>query len=220
MSKSDIAIVVDSTANVPAEYLEKYNIHVIPLRVNWPGEALESLQDLKEISPTEFFERVEKSGEIPTTSQPSPGEFVEFFSRIGKDTKNILAVLVSDKLSGTFKSAQFALNMVEDLNIELIDSKNGAMGMVLIALQAAEAVEQGKSLREAAEIARAAVEVTRTWFVVDTLEFLHRGGRVSGTKKMIGTILDMKPLLHVVDGSMELFGTVRTIHKGHYARPG
>ena len=213
MGNPSIAILVDSTANIPAQYVEQYNIHTMPLRVNWPGEEIESLKDLKEINPDDFYKRLKESKDIPTTSQPSPGEFIELFSKIGETSKDILAILVSDKLSGTFKSAQFALNMVEDLNIVLIDSKNGAMGMGLIALKAARLIESGLPLSEVTKLAREYVETTRSWFVVETLEFLHKGGRVSGTKRMIGTILDMKPLLHLVDGALELFGTVRTMTK-------
>ena len=206
-----IAVVVDSTANIPPEYIKEHNFHILPLRVNWPGEAVESLKDLKEIEPAEFYRRLKTEKDLPTTAQPSPGEFMEFFSDIGKKSKDIIAILISDKVSGTVKSAQFALNMVEDLNIEIIDSKNLAMGMGLIALKAAEDVAAGKSFTEVAKQTRDYVETVRSWAVVDTLEYLHKGGRVSGTRKMIGTILDMKPLLHIVDGSIELFGTVRTI---------
>jgi DegV family protein with EDD domain len=213
MAKSKIAIVVDSTAGIPQELINKHNIFVMPLRVNWPGDPLVSYKDIVELSPANFFEKLKDSAEVPTTSQPSPGEFVEFFREIGKEYKDIVAILVSAELSGTMKSAQFALNMLEDVNVELVDSKNVGMGMGIIALEAAVQAAEGVNLKEIVRLAHEAVDKSRQWVVVDTLEYLHRGGRVSGSKKMIGTMLSMKPLLHVVEGRIELFGTVRTFRK-------
>lgn len=213
MAKSKIAIVVDSTANIPAELIKKHNIHVMPLRVNWPGDPIVSYKDIVDLAPAEFYEKLKTSKVIPTTSQPSPGEFVEFFGEIGETHKEIVAVLVSGEISGTMKSAQFALNMLEDVNIELVDSKSVGMAMGTIALMAAEQAEAGKDIEEIANFARESAEKTRSWIAVETLEYLHKGGRVSGSKKMIGTMLSMKPLLHLVDGRLELFGTVRTMKK-------
>lgn len=213
MPKSKIAIVVDSTAGIPQELIKKHNIYVMPLRVNWPGDPIVSYKDIVELSPTEFFEKLKNSDEIPTTSQPSPGEFVEFFGEIGESHKEIVAILVSNELSGTMKSAEFALNMLEDVTVELVDSKTTGMGMGIIALLAAEQAEAGGNLQEIIRQAKLAVEKSRQWVVVNTLEYLHKGGRVSGSKKMIGTMLSMKPLLHVIDGRIELFGTVRTFNK-------
>lgn len=211
MAQDDIAILIDSTANIPAPYVDEYKFHVMNLRVNWPGESIESQTDAKEIEAEGFFDRLRASKELPTTSQPSPGEFMQMFAEIGKTHKKVLAILVSEKISGTVKSAQFALNMAEDMQIEIVDSKNAGTGMAMIAFKAAEAVQNGSSLAEAAAAAREAAERTRTWFVVDTLEYLHKGGRLSGTRKLIGTLMDMKPLLHMVDGAPELFGTVRSL---------
>lgn len=213
MPKSKIAIVVDSTAGIPQELIKKHNIYVMPLRVNWPGDPIVSYRDIVELSASEFFEKLKSSNEIPTTSQPSPGEFVEFFGEIGKEHKQIVAILVSSELSGTMKSAQFALNMLEDVNVELVDSKTTGMGMGIIALQAAELAEAGANVEEIVRQTEISVEKSRQWVVVDTLEYLHKGGRVSGSKKMIGTMLSMKPLLHVIEGRIELFGTVRTFKK-------
>lgn len=213
MSSSDTVLVADSTANLPADLIAQHNIRVMPLRVVWPGDDVVGLKDIVEVKPSEFFERLSSSQEFPTTAQPSPGEFVEFFAEAGKEARNIIAVLVSEKLSGTIRSAEFALNMVDDLNIEIVDTKNVSLGAGMIVMAAARAIEQGKDAGQVATIARDSADRTRSWFVVDTLEYLHRGGRVSSTKKMIGSMLNMKPLLHVVDGNLELFGTVRTMKK-------
>ncbi|MEK6221501.1 MAG: DegV family protein, partial [Chloroflexota bacterium] len=189
------------------------DIHIMPLRVNWPGDSIVSFRDIVELSSTEFFERLKASKQLPTTSQPSPGEFVEFFEEVAQDYDEILAIFVSEVLSGTIKSAQFAINSLEDLKIELVDSKTTSNGLGIIVLQCADMVKEGKKLGEIIQFAKDSAEKTRTWLMVDTMEYLHKGGRVSGSKKMIGNLLSMKPLIHFVDGKMELFGTVRTRRK-------
>jgi DegV family protein with EDD domain len=213
MAKSKIAIVTDSTANLSKDLQKINDIHVMPLRINWPGDPIMSLKDIVEFSPSEFYEKFESSPEIPTTSQPSPGEFVEFFQEIAKDHDQIVAVLVSAELSGTIKSAEFALNMLDDVQIELVNSKTTGSAMGEIAVLCAEMKKKGKNVEEITKFANEAAEITRTWLMVDTMDYLHKGGRVSGSKKMIGNVLSMKPLIHFVDGKMELFGSVRTKKK-------
>lgn len=213
MPNTKIAIVTDSTANLSKDLVEINNLHVMPLRINWPGDDLVSYRDIVEISTDEFYKKLKDSPEIPTTSQPSPGEFTEFFKEIAKDYDEIVAILVSDDLSGTMKSAQFALNMVEDVQIELVNSKTTGSAMGTIVLLCAEMARAGKSQAEIVAFARDSADVSRTWLMVDTMDYLHKGGRVSGSKKMMGNLLNMKPLIHFVDGKMELFGTVRTKRK-------
>ncbi len=213
MAKQKIAIVTDSTANIPKDLLKIHDIFVMPLRVNWPGDPIVSFRDIVELSPSEFYDQLEKSPDIPTTSQPSPGEFVEFFTEIAKDYDQIIAILVSDKLSGTMKSAQFAINSVDNVEIDLVNSKATGSAMGTIVIQCAGMVKEGKKSQEIIEFAQEAAETSRTWLMVDTMDYLHKGGRVSGSKKMLGNMLSMKPLIHFVDGNLELFGTVRTKKK-------
>jgi len=193
--------------------IEINDLHVMPLRINWPGDEIVSFRDIVEFSPAEFYEKLKESPEIPTTSQPSPGEFTEFFKEIAEDYDEIIAILVSAELSGTIKSAQFALNSVDNVNIELVDSKTTGAAMGTIILLCAEMLQAGKDAAEIVAFAKEAAEMTRSWLMVDTMDYLHKGGRVSGSKKMIGNMLSMKPLIHFVDGKMELFGTVRTKRK-------
>ena len=213
MSNAKIAIVTDSTANISKDLIKINDLHVMPLRINWPGDPIDSFRDIVEFSPTEFYKKLKLSSEIPTTSQPSPGEFTEFFKEIAKDYDEILAILVSEKLSGTMKSAEFALNSVENVNIELVDSKTTGAAMGTIVLHCADMARAGKSMAEITAFAHEAAVITRSWLMVDTMDYLHKGGRVSGSKKMIGNMLSMKPLIHFVDGKMELFGSVRTKKK-------
>lgn len=210
MSKAKVAVVVDSTSYIPPALVSKYNIHVIPQILNWEGS---SLRDDVDIKPDAFYARLATAKEMPTTSQPSAGEFHEFFSKVAETADSIVAVLISKSLSGTQASAQAAADMMEDYPIEIVDSESAAMGLGYMALAAARAAENGADHKEAAEAARALVKKMRVLFVVDTLEFLHRGGRIGGAQRLIGSMLSIKPILHLVDGKIEPLASVRTKKK-------
>ncbi len=210
MSKANVAVVVDSTSYIPPKLVEKYNIHVIPQILNWEGS---SLRDDVDIKPDDFYDRLSNAKEMPTTSQPSAGEFHEFFSKVAETADSIVAVLISKSLSGTQASAQAAADMMDGYPIEIVDSESAAMGLGYMALAAARAAENGADYKEAAEAARALVKKVRVLFVVDTLEFLHRGGRIGGAQRLIGSMLSIKPILHLVDGKIEPLASVRTKKK-------
>jgi len=210
MSKAKVAVVVDSTAYIPSDLVTQYNLHVIPQILNWKGE---SLKDKIDISASEFYERLKTAKEMPTTSQPSAGEFYEFFSKVAETADSIVAVLISKPLSGTQASAHAAAEMMSDYPIEIVDSRSTAMGLGFMALAAARAAENGADYKQAAETARALVPKMRLIFVVDTLEFLHRGGRIGGAKRLVGSMLSVKPVLHLNDGRIEPLASVRTKRK-------
>lgn len=210
MSKKKVALVIDSTANLPEEFVEKYNIFVIPLIVNWAGE---SLYDGVDITPTAFYERLTKAKEMPSTSQPSAGEFVEIFTKAAETAESILCLTISSELSGTFASANAARAMLEDIPIEIVDTRSTVMAMGFMALKAAEAIENGADLAEAAQAARDLIPKVRILFVVDTLEFLHRGGRIGGASRLFGSVLSIKPVLTLDDGRIETLEKIRTKRK-------
>lgn len=210
MAKEKVAIVVDSTAYIPTDLVEKYNLHLIPLIVNWEGKGY---RDNVDITPDEFYTRLKTAKEMPTTSQPSAGEFYELFSKLSESYESIVAVLISGELSGTLASAVAARDMMPDFPIELVDSRATTMGLGFMVLAAARAVENGADYKEAAAVARSLVDKMRLIFVLDTLEFLHRGGRIGGAKRFFGSMLAIKPLLHLVDGRVEPLASVRTKRK-------
>jgi DegV family protein with EDD domain len=210
MSKDEVAIIVDSTAYLPAELITEYNLHVIPLYLNWAGE---SLRDNVDITPEEFYKRLQEAKEMPTTSQPSAGEFVELFSRVAEAADSIVGVFISSELSGTVASAHAAAEMMEDTPIEIVDSYSASMGLGYITLAAARAVANGADHAAAATAARALVPQTQLLFMVDTLEFLHRGGRIGGARRFVGSMLSIKPVLHLVEGRIEPLASVRTKRK-------
>ncbi len=210
MSKESVAIVVDSTADINPELVKKYNIHVIPQILNWEGE---SLKDKIDITADAFYKRLAQTKATPTTSQPSAGEFYEFFSKVAETADSIVAVLLSDQLSGTLASARAAVDMMGDYPIELVDSRFISMGLGFMAIKAAQAAQSGASMAEVAAAAGALIPHMNLVFVADTLEYLHRGGRIGGAKRLVGSILSVKPVLHVDNGRVEPFASIRTKKK-------
>lgn len=211
MAKRKVAIVTDSTAFLPRHLLEQYDLHVIPLNLHW---GQENLRDVEDISPGEFYVRLQKSDLIPTTSQPSAGRFLTFFQDVAKTADSIVAVLLSEKLSGTVASAHAAVEMMEgDYPIEVVDSRSASLGVGLVTLAAARAAEKGLDYQEVAEVARTLSPHVRVIFVVDTLEYLHKGGRIGGAKRLLGSVLSIKPLLQLREGEIEALASVRTKRK-------
>ena len=208
MSKT--AFVVDSTAYIPPNQVQQFDIKVIPQVLIWDGETL---LDGVDIQPTAFYERLRESKTMPTTSQATLEAFKEVFAPLVAEGRPILAILVSDKLSGTIQSAEQAKAEFPDAKIVIIDSEAAAMALGFQVLAAARGAREGKSFDEVAEIARRAKEQTGVLLVVDTLEFLHRGGRIGGASRLIGTALSMKPVLELQDGVLDVVERVRTRSK-------
>ncbi len=211
MSTKPIAIVTDSTAYLPPDVRERLDIPVIPLNVLWGGEVL---KDGVDIDPPTFYRRLQTAKVMPTTSQPSAGEFVEFFRRVAeaKGTDTIVGAYISSQLSGTIASAEAAKELLPDLRIEVIDSRSTSMGLGFQVMAAAEAARSGASVEDVIAAAAQVRERMHILFMVDTLEFLHRGGRIGGGKRFLGTALQIKPLLGL-DGVIEGIEQVRTKKK-------
>jgi DegV family protein with EDD domain len=202
-----VKVVTDSSAYIPEEALEGLDIPVMPLWLLWDGERF---RDGVDIDPPTFYGRLRHSTSHPTTSQPSVGEFVDFFRRVGAGGDGIVAVLVTGQLSGTVASAEAAQADLPELDIRVVDSLTTSMGQGYIALAAARAAADGASVDEVAAVARAMRDRVHVLFAVDTLEYLHRGGRISGAKRLLGTALNIKPLLVLQDGIIMPLAQVRT----------
>lgn len=191
MPDPTIAIIVDSSCDVPPEVVERYGMYVAPLLINYPEG---SYQDRVEIAPEQIYERL--PNEIPTTSTPTPATVVNVFRRVKEDgfTK-ALVITIADALSGThnlFKSVAMGLT---DLVVDVVDSRSLALGAGLIAIRAAELVEEGKSFGEIRAAMPSIVEDTQAFFTVETLQYLHAGGRLSGMGYAVGSLLDIRPVI-------------------------
>lgn len=202
-----IRIVTDSTGYIPTELIRKYGIYVAPQTLIW-GE--ETLRDGIDILPDAFYERLKTASVMPTTSQATVAEFVEVYEKAVAEGRPVLAILISSKLSGTISSAVQAKELVPQAQVEIIDSYATSMAMGYQVLAAARAAEAGKGFADVVALARQAVDRTGVVFVVDTLEFLHRGGRIGGAAKLLGTALNLKPVLELVDGRIEPVEKIRT----------
>lgn len=209
---SKVAVVTDSTAYLPEDLVAAYTINVVPLVVIW-GE--ETLRDNIDITPEVFYERLSNSKTMPSTSQATIQAFADVFESLLSEGYDILAVVISSALSGTLDSAIRAKGMFPDANIELVDSKFTSLPLAYMALAAARAAKHGATLTECEKIAETIRDHTQVYFAVDTLEFLHRGGRIGGAARFLGTALNLKPILQLVDGKIEALERVRTSKKSH-----
>jgi len=208
---SKVALVTDSTCSVPKELVDKYEIIVAPQILIW---GKESLEDGVDIMPSEFYTRLAKDPVMPSTSQVTVSKFVEIYQRLLDQDYQIMTIVLSSKLSGTLNSAIQAKSMLPaDAPIEIIDSYTTAMAMGFHLLTVARAIKQGATLAECVTLAQKAMEHTGVFFAVDTLEFLHRGGRIGGASRFLGTVLNFKPILELRDGKVEAVERVRTRRK-------
>ncbi|MFN2297588.1 MAG: DegV family protein [Anaerolineales bacterium] len=207
---AEVVVVTDSTAYLPPDLIQKYGIRIAPLYVNWDGKTY---RDGIDITLAEFYSRLKTSKSMPSTSQTTPEDFTKIFRDILDGGGEVLGVFISADLSGTIASAMQVKQTLPDAPIEIVDSRSSAMALGFVALAAARAVQAGASLADAAAAARQAVDQTNVIFVVDTLEFLHRGGRIGGAKRFLGTALNLKPLLTVQDGKVAALESVRTKKK-------
>jgi DegV family protein with EDD domain len=205
-----IRIVTDSTSDMPKELAEKYKIKIAPLRVNF-GE--ESFLDGVELTNEEFYKRLGQSKELPTTSQVNPGEFVDIFNEILDAGDEIIGIFISTGLSGTYHSAEIARDMIKSDKIHILDSKGVTAMTSLMSIEAAKMAQKGKSTHEIMSLLEKMIENMKTMFIIDTLEYLVKGGRLSKAQGTIGGLLNVKPIIRVLD-TIETVTKVRGRAKG------
>ena len=208
--ENKIAVVIDSTTTLPKDYLTGMEIHVAPAMIIWEGEEL---RDGVDIQPNEFFDRLAKAQEMPTTSQATPFMFQTIYSGLLEKGFEILVVTISSRLSGMYTSAVQAKEMFEDAKIEVVDSMTGTMTIGLSLGRVFKAIKAGASLKKCRGVLEKALANTGVLLTVDTLEYLHRGGRIGTAQKYLGSALRLKPILEVVDGQLEGIEKVRTRSK-------
>jgi DegV family protein with EDD domain len=190
--------------------IRKLNIQSVPLQVIW-GE--ETYRDGLDITHEQFYARLREAKVMPTTSQPSPAAFRAVYENLLDAGYDILSVHISSKLSGTMDSAIQARQTFPNAKIELVDSLSTSLGMGFAVLEAGRAAEQGATLADCKAMVEKAVAHSKLFFVLNTLEFLHRGGRIGGAQAFLGTALNLKPILELRDGRIEALERVRTFNK-------
>ena len=202
-----IHVVTDSGSDLSLEVKERLGIHVVPLTVQFGSEIF---KDGEEMSTSEFYTRLKNEIEMPSTCQPSSADFVAMYEKIAQPGDTIISVHMSSKMSGTYQSAVLASTMLDSsVTVKVVDSKAASMGLGLVAVTAAQGVQAGKELDEILSDVQLTIDHLQVYFVVDTLEFLKKNGRIGMASALVGTMLSIKPILTLVDGEVAPFEKIR-----------
>jgi DegV family protein with EDD domain len=204
-----IGVVTDSASDLPAELIERCNITVVPLDVRLGANPVDLV---KTLDPVEFWKLAQTTPELPETSAPSPGAFVEAFrSQLVHGAEAVVCITISSALSATYEAArQASAAVAEEIHVEVIDSRQATMGEGLLVLEAVELASSSTSIDQLSDAIRAASTRVSTFGTLDTLENLRRGGRIGGAQAFIGTMLQVKPVVEVRDGVVEAESRQRT----------
>lgn len=204
------AVLTDSTAYIPEDVRKKWGIHMVPLSVIF-GE--ESYQEEIDITAEEFYSKVKQSNELPKTSQPSIGMITDLFEELSKDYDAVISIHLSSGISGTYQAAVSAGNMVEGIEVYPFDSEISCMAQGFYVLEAAQMAREGRRPEAILSRLNEMKETMRGYFIVDDLTHLHRGGRLSAGQALVGSLLQVKPVLHFVDTKIVPFEKIRTKKK-------
>ncbi|HYL06923.1 MAG TPA: DegV family protein [Candidatus Udaeobacter sp.] len=210
MSDRRVAIVTDSTSDIPPQLARSRSITIVPLTLNFEGR---SLLDGVDIRPSEFYRKLPNASTHPTTSQPSPGQFAEAYTKLLADNDEVVSIHISQKLSGTYDSAVQGAEMSDSSRVKVIDSELVSMSLGLVTLAASHLAEQGAGGAAISEKVTSMRAQVQTYFSVATLEFLRRGGRIGRASALVGSVLQVKPVLCIRDGLVTPLERVRTFDR-------
>ncbi|PAD74963.1 MULTISPECIES: DegV family protein [Paenibacillus] len=194
-----IKIFADSTCDLPSSWIKEYNIGIVPLYVVFGDE---SLRDGVDITPEQLYARVDQEGKLPKTAAPSPSDFISAFTPFIEQGDDILFIGISTELSSTCQNALIAASELPEGRVTVFDSRNLSCGIGLLVMKAVRAAENGAAMPEIVELLSKTVGEVDCEFVIDTLEYLYKGGRCSGMQNIIGSLLKIRPVIKVIDGSM------------------
>ncbi|KQL36766.1 DegV family protein [Psychrobacillus sp. FJAT-21963] len=203
-------VVTDSTAYIPKKIRDKLNIRMVPLSVVFGNETYREEIDINTI---EFYDKIRNERALPKTSQPALGEFVKTFEELSKEYDAVISIHLSSGISGTLAGAKQAGEMVEEIEVYTFDSEISCMVQGFYVLRAAEMAQAGVHPDEILKELNVMKETTRAYFMVDNLDHLHRGGRLNGFERVIGSVLQVKPILHFENKVIVPYEKVRTRKK-------
>lgn len=204
---SKIAIVTDSTSDLPKDMVKKYGIKVVPLTVIFEERSF--LDDGKDITIDEFYKKIRSAKKLPTTTQPTPKDFVEAYLDVLKENDSIISIHISKKMSGTINSTEMAKKELPGKEIEIVDSGYVHLPLGFLVLEAAQLAQEGKSKEEILESVEELKSKMKVLFVPSTLEYLKKGGRIGKAQGLIASLLEIKPILTIHDGEVSKFKTTR-----------
>lgn len=202
-----VAVVTDSAASLPQELVELYGIRVIPLLMIFEQQTY---RDGVDMTPAEFYQRLQRENELPTTSTPSLGEFVRAYEEAGRRRQGVVSIHLATELSQTYGAASQAAKMVGSAPVHVLDTRTALMAQGFVALVAAKAASSGADVATVIRVAQDTMRRARFFLMVDTLEYLHRGGRIGGAAALVGSALRLKPILQVTEGRVEVVERPRT----------
>jgi DegV family protein with EDD domain len=203
-----VKIVTDSVADLPSQVVKELGITVISILVRW-GEEL--YRDGIDLTAEQFYERLKRSRIPPSTSVPSPGTFAEAYDKLAEEANEILAIIVTSRLTGTYNVALQSIGLMKrKCRVEVIDSKCATMAEGFVVMKAAQAAQAGASLDEVMEVTRKTIPRVDFLSTFDTLEYLKRGGRIGKAQAFLGSILKINPLITLRDGVVEPAGRTRS----------
>ena len=206
-----VKVVTDSTSDLPADLADELGITIVPLNVYF---GTTEYKDGVDLTADEFFDRLMNGPDFPTTSQPSVGEFSDTYTSVSDGADGIVSVHVSSKVSGTFNSARQGTEHANvGCPVEVLDTLQASMGVGLIAIAAARAAQAGGSIEEVTAVAKSAIERCQCMALLDTLEYLQKGGRIGKAQALVGTLLKVKPIIIVLDGEVNNLAKERTRRK-------
>lgn len=205
-----VAIITDSSAYLPQYIIDELGIHVVPLTLHWDGE---SYRDGEDIRAEDFYQRLSESDTIPTTSQTTVGEFEKLFKELFDQEFSVFALLISSGISGTVESAFQAKAGFPDAPLEVMDSQLVSMALGFMVMAVARAAKNGASLLECKALAEEVYPKIGVYFTVDTLKYLNKGGRINTAKRLMGSALNIKPIMEIRGGKIELLESARSRKK-------
>lgn len=207
-----IAIVTDSASNLPREIVASCDITVVPVYLHWNGRVY---RDGIDITPKEVYRRLRAKAGLPKTAAPSVGDFLQNYLRLGREADGILSIHLPEKLSGVIAAARVAGDLAgEVVPVQVIDAGSVAMGVGFVALAAARAAKRGARFEQVQRAAQAVRDRVRVFAMLDTLEYLLRGGRIGRAEALLGIALKIKPILYLRDGSVDVLAKPRTLNRG------
>jgi DegV family protein with EDD domain len=207
-----VKIVTDSSSDLTMDLIEEFDITVVPLFARFGNEIFRERID---ITDEQFYDKLINSSELPVTIQPNPQDFVDVYQNVSKDADAIVSIHISSKLSGTLNSAYQAKDIVSSsCPIELVDSEVVTVALGLVVMAAARVAKQGGSLQEVLAVAREACALNNAYCLLDTLKYLEKGGRIGKAKALVGTLLNVKPIVSIKKGEVIPYGQARSRVKG------
>jgi DegV family protein with EDD domain len=202
-----VVVVTDSNATIPADLARKLNIRVVPIVLAISGYTF---RDGVDISPTEVYRLLRDNKHAPTTAAPSVGDFLQVYASAAQEASGIASIHLSPKLSATFNAAVAASQLVDAVPIRVVNCHSAAMGQGFVVLEAARAAAAGADLDDVVARAQEVAAKMNLLATIETLEYLHRGGRIGGAATLLGTVLQIKPVLFLADGHVDVFAKPRT----------